>query len=653
MRILYLWVNCSENGFIQKQGFNISGKYFWEFNEETKTLSHRKKEGYIKAVWNNDSIKDLSVIVGTNASGKSTLLSEIMSHETIVRQRPYVTDDATIYYGGESNGKIIVYEEGGGIFFEHNLEYEIITSPVIVRKELDVLNEWTKIFVSNSSNNPIDSVFVTEKKVLDFTLTDSILRDQARIIIEKNRIPDYVYPAEEEYDESRYYDDPQTHRMEFEYIERARQLAERINIHKYAYEDLNALIKIYFLRKSKCKKYMGKTYEKITIGLKDQRNVFRYNSIEDIFDEKDEVWNKIVSLEQKTDNIIFNRLAMYFLYEYHYYYGINTFHGPKEISPKEIRNIMQFLKDMIYRKEEDTLQDNMTTNEYLFNAAKDLLVFYDLTKDIKSTLYKQDYIEIEVDLHKNNEFFNRLLLFFEKGIPSLFMRYLTFEFKGLSSGEEALLNLYSRIFWVYNTQGCKKESLILIDEIDLYMHPKWQRGLISYLIEDIPNLIGKENKAQIIVTTHSPIILSDIPKSNILFLENKDGKCVVDNNESHHDTFGNNVHTLFLDSFFLSKDGTMGAFAENKINEIIDKLINQTKVDDEDHSILNTINIIGDDLIRRRLLELYNQKFNQDLPTRRERSQDEINAIEGSIAVLKEQIRNLEQAVVKLEQMKK
>lgn len=262
------------------------------------------------------------------------------------------------------------------------------------------------------------------------------------------------------------------------------------------------------------------------------------------------------------------------------------------------------------------------------------------------------YEALHVDLNGNKEFFDRLFLFFERGLPSVFMRYLTFEFEGLSSGEEAMLNLYSRIFWIYNAQGCKKESLILIDEIDLYMHPRWQRGLISYLVEDIKQLIGNKNKVQIIITTHSPIILSDIPKANILFLENKDGECVVNNNNNHWDTFGNNVHTLFLDSFFLDDDGTMGAFAEGKINRLIEILMNQEKVNDEDKSIINTINIIGDDLIRSRLMDLYNQKSKNAVSIYKEKSKKETDAIDLSIAVLKEQIRSLENAIIELEQQK-
>ena len=65
----------------------------------------------------------------------------------------------------------------------------------------------------------------------------------------------------------------------------------------------------------------------------------------------------------------------------------------------------------------------------------------------------------------------------------------------------------------------------------------------------------------IIITSHSPFILSDIPKENVIFLKN--GK--IENPDIK--TFGANIHTLLSDGFFMS-DGLMGEFAKSKIEEI-------------------------------------------------------------------------------------
>ena len=51
-----------------------------------------------------------------------------------------------------------------------------------------------------------------------------------------------------------------------------------------------------------------------------------------------------------------------------------------------------------------------------------------------------------------------------------------------------------------------------IDEIDLHLHPAWQRGIVPALAATFP-------KCQLIVTTHSPQTLSRIPRENVFILD--------------------------------------------------------------------------------------------------------------------------------------
>ncbi len=64
------------------------------------------------------------------------------------------------------------------------------------------------------------------------------------------------------------------------------------------------------------------------------------------------------------------------------------------------------------------------------------------------------------------------------------------------------------------------EGLVLIDEIDLYLHPKWQVGLIQALRETLPNM-------QFIATTHSPILLSAFHRDEVVMLDFDDEGNVV------------------------------------------------------------------------------------------------------------------------------
>ena len=67
--------------------------------------------------------------------------------------------------------------------------------------------------------------------------------------------------------------------------------------------------------------------------------------------------------------------------------------------------------------------------------------------------------------------------------------------------------------------------IILIDEIDLHLHPKWQRIVIDKLSHHFP-------KAQFIVTAHSPLILqvAQDKNANIVVCRKEDDRVVIDNN---------------------------------------------------------------------------------------------------------------------------
>ncbi|MEK8018019.1 MAG: AAA family ATPase [Candidatus Parabeggiatoa sp.] len=54
--------------------------------------------------------------------------------------------------------------------------------------------------------------------------------------------------------------------------------------------------------------------------------------------------------------------------------------------------------------------------------------------------------------------------------------------------------------------------MVLIDEIDLHLHPSWQRAVVPHLMQIFPN-------CQFIMTTHSPLILTDVAPEHIVILK--------------------------------------------------------------------------------------------------------------------------------------
>lgn len=194
-------------------------------------------------------------------------------------------------------------------------------------------------------------------------------------------------------------------------------------------------------------------------------------------------------------------------------------------------------------------------------------------------------------------------------------------FKTLSSGEKQMIYSVSSILYhIINLESVPSNTQkrtayryinVILEEIEMYAHPEMQRTYIDYIIKSIEKLsLNRTLGINICFITHSPFILSDIPESNILFL-NEVGlpEPLADTLK----TFGGNIHDLLAKSFFLT-EGAVGAFALNKIDQTIkslkEKNINNS-TDDERNKILENINIIGEPFLRNKLLDMYYLKFDK------------------------------------------
>ena len=113
----------------------------------------------------------------------------------------------------------------------------------------------------------------------------------------------------------------------------------------------------------------------------------------------------------------------------------------------------------------------------------------------------------------------------------------------LSDGEKCLLaiigDLARRLAIVSGTSDPLQGSgVILIDEIDLHLHPAWQREIIPKLVKTFPN-------CQFIVSTHSPQVISDVRPEAVFMLQQTDGNIVVSHPE---DSFGQTSNRILEDT---------------------------------------------------------------------------------------------------------
>ena len=172
----------------------------------------------------------------------------------------------------------------------------------------------------------------------------------------------------------------------------------------------------------------------------------------------------------------------------------------------------------------------------------------------------------------------------------------------ISSGEFSQLNMYSRLYDCLKNDKTDLPIVLFLDEVEITLHPEIQRKLVKHLIIFFESFFP-DKKVHLIFGTHSPILLSDIPKSNVTFLKREDGK-VTAQDIAMDNTFGANIHSLYRESFFM-ENGSMGEFATDKINTIISEL----NSDNFDYNELEQqINLIGEPVIRNTLMKQLHAK---------------------------------------------
>ena len=275
-----------------------------------------------------------------------------------------------------------------------------------------------------------------------------------------------------------------------------------------------------------------------------------------------------------------------------------------------IDNYESILELIDYVKELISTHEVVFVHSYLIDI-KDLSV--DETRKI--LCYQNEYLETLNYLRIND----------------IAKSFFSFEWRGMSSGEYAMFNLFARLYHgaqsIIDVPLVDRGSIVLpetiyllLDEPDSSFHLQWEKELIKLLVENIAAVFTFEKEGgryipdiQIVYTTHSPVSLSDIPSYNInYFRKEGSGKLVVlDGKLKPQNSFGANIHTLMRDSFFL-QHGLIGDFVTKKINGVIELLNKNEKLSNKEIDIIqNVLNIIDEPLLKTKLEEMFNEKLKE------------------------------------------
>ena len=600
---------------------NFGGEYLYSFKEEGQSLiiSRNQNDKYIPNFFNisesDSKIELLSAIVGENGVGKSSILDIIRS--VFSKSEGFTYKEVVVLVENEGETRILYSNIPFKCYLEGKLLEEIgkpnnntssyqsiYYSPHFDLKynsnydELDYydisLDEYIRQDLNNIKQNDVDIHnelnFKNTLRIIEFVTSDTFQREEILSVFE---IPQYEYASlifkekkirKNQNEKIDFQNTPYQFREIIENI--LRKIDDDIEIvynHLKSIGNLNKnpdKIDRIISMQHIYKKIVLKTILSVIIDMLEERNTY----LEEGILENEESLN-IEKSDAKSLFLFFIRNAYI----------------------ERMRN---------YKIFNDSLFEKFLNNiEYIIESVSN-------ESDISDFPYNSVTIKIKVENIKN-------LIELHREIVKNFMRYPNmisykninqYEFitidplgRSLSSGEFSILNFFSKLYFFLQNSPfislSKKNYILLLDEADLGLHPMWKKRFIDIILKSVPyffeGLTPKPN-LQIILTTHDPLTLSDIPKHNVIFLEKtKEGKCRISSEVQK--TFGANITDLLADSFFI-KDGLIGDFAKSKINEVItwiNENRNKTKIDEEKLAYYKkVIELIDERVIKLKLSEM-------------------------------------------------
>lgn len=294
---------------------------------------------------------------------------------------------------------------------------------------------------------------------------------------------------------------------------------------------------------------------------------------------------------------------------------------------------------------------NIPVNAEFNNNIYGFLKSYDdLTRfyNFYNSYYEKHGDEISFKFHvKDVEDFNKVkisdLKIYEYQPPMKMIIKLDTEF--ISDGEKRLIHLVGALLnridhnIEMQLEGAEEDNFnkvdnykyvpVIVDEIETNLHLEWSRNFISVFEKIITEFIQEKTqyykkktkisksvksntKIQLIFSTHSPFMLSDIVQNNAIVLSKEDNK-VVQNKLST--TFATNIQEIMSSPMFVKE--CYGQHAIDVINDVITDLSEEDNngelkksayfQDKEDE--LKIIKNIGEVVLRNKLIEMYQKKY--------------------------------------------
>ncbi|WP_375559176.1 AAA family ATPase [Bernardetia sp. OM2101] len=628
MELLYLWIEDYKN--IKQQGFNFSPLYDFHFepdkpDENGKIISgtltdnikeedRAKKRDFYNGFF-GDGISNVTAIVGENGAGKSSIL--------------------------EMNYTFCVYSINDNLYFSHMYEYSRFTirtnidnRQIQLHKEKGLIVYYSNsfsfpnvdVYVENiSSVNIITENWITaykERSEEKFKIFDAISQCEFVSKFNNKELPFKLPPAilitiplEREMAKLN------------SYIEEMEINSKIIKRYSELYH--KELIIAQFFKK-KCTEQIKNNLDKNVIKEELFLCLLQWTILLNFFNSNllTEASRfemiKDTSLYELAINRWFDTFFDDHVKSYYSESGLSEWEGIYKGWAENTTKLVSFIDKMIKQKKIVFDNRRYRGGTSFFGSVDDI----NLSEYLAQEWANEPYVDIAISLKTSSDLdMKNLSIFLEKYKNLIWYNrilsdgFFNFTWWNMSAGEMSFLSLLSRLNSInFTIEGIKDKPsavymnreidslIILLDEPEIGWHPQWQKLLLNNLLDTLPKIFP-DKQIQLILTSHSPFLVSDLPKENVIFLEKEEntGLCKVSKLESMKHTFGANIHTLLTDSFFM-KGGLVGEFAQTKIDEVI-KLLDKSKLEKEEIEHCEMIiSMIGEPIVKTMLQKLLDSK---------------------------------------------
>jgi len=639
VELLYIYLD-NYRGVFKEQQFNFSSELRFKYNKASKELRVKRNAQYLPEFFHvseerdfeHGDIVNVTGIIGKNGAGKTTILEYIK--ENLVEGAGGLLDKAIIIMGNEK-GKGIIFVHSDlmiekGNFYDFNFE-----KPYYYDEKEDQISQMFNSYMSDTSvvfySNIFDARQEREWAGMRNISTNYLVKQYKRHIIEMKK--DFIISETELYRG-----------------EEIRKQLHFIYSNRHGMQDLPIKLPERVIVTARRTQY---EIQAVDLQNKNNKNFSKLEYyIRDLVTSSSEQ-NWI----DKVKKHFCGSLIDTFLHELHYLNMdllpvleniILDYAFDKKVSA--YKKLTIFLEMMTEKIESSKYgKYNFDSLRRWLDSIKQLLDFFEvyITKD---TVNLDDY-SFAIPLNRaENESESPLKKLLDLHVEvARFLPFLDFNWGDLSSGEKAFLSCYARFYALADNQRIasnmhlKSNVLILIDEGELYLHPEWQKSFLYNLIRYLPSIYLNRN-IQIILTSNSPIIVSDLPKANLIFIDKGENGCrVIDELQETKQTFAANIHTLFADAFFI-RTGLIGEFANQVLLSLINT-INETpssELFERRIQIESLIGQIGEPVLRTKISSMLKNKIQDYVDNTQVNKQllDTIKKMQNEIEELKKEKSN-------------